>query len=245
MKYGFKNEADSATLKIYEEIQSGDEFWGITSTSEEVENQLAEAGNKPLNIYINSYGGEVFEGFAIYNLLKRYAGYKTVYIDGIAASIASVIAMAGDKIVVSEASMMMVHNASGVCYGNAEEMKKVVQALENINESIKDIYMKRVNITREKLDELMANETFMTAKDCLEYGFADEQIDYSEKNINDAMNTLNSMKDVIEQKIKMFNDIKKLGFEAPTQVGGNPVDDDGNALNNKAHWDWLKNGGMK
>ena len=242
MKYYFKNEAESVSLKIYDYV--GDDGWGGGITTDYIEEQLQDANNKPLNIYINSNGGEVFEGFAIYNILKRYQGYKTVFIDGISASIASVITMAGDKIVMNTASMMMIHNASGLCYGNAEEMKKVVQALEQINEVIRDVYKTKTNLSDEKLAELMDNETFMTAKECVEYGFADEILDEpNEDNITNAMKSLNDLKNEMEHTMKQFNDIKKLGFEAKAQVGDNLVDDEAEALNtHHDKWGWLRKG---
>lgn len=244
MKYDFKNEVDSATLKIYDYI--GDDGWGGGVTAQNIQDELNDADMKPLNVYINSYGGEVFEGFAIYNTLKRYKGMKTVYIDGIAASIASVIAMAGDKVVMNKASMMMIHNAIGGCYGNAEDMKKVVQALEQINEVIRDVYLAKTNMDEDKLKELMDNETFMTANECVDYGFANEIID-GDMRIEDcqrAVESLNEMKAKMEDTIKQFNDIKNLGFKAEVQVGGESVDDETNALNDKSHhWDWLRNGG--
>lgn len=244
MKYDFKNEVDSATLKIYDYI--GDDGWGGGVTVQDVQDQLAEADMKPLNVYINSYGGEVFEGFAIYNTLKRYKGFKTVYIDGIAASIASVIAMAGDKVVMNMASMLMIHNAIGGCYGNAEDMKKVVSALEQINEVIRDVYKARTNMEDDTLRKLMDNETFMTAKECVDYGFADEIIESEMKpeDVKRTYDTLNEMKSKVEESIKLLNDIVNLGFEAEVQVGGESVDDETNALKNKSrHWDWLRNGG--
>lgn len=122
MKYRFKNEAEAVNIQIYDEISS-DDWWGDVVTAKAINDEIAQANGKPLNIHINSYGGEVFEGFAIYNNLKNYAGKKVVYVDGIAASIASVIAMAGDEIYMNKASMLMIHNASGIAYGNAEEMK--------------------------------------------------------------------------------------------------------------------------
>lgn len=245
MKYDFKNEVDSATLKIYDYI--GDDGWGGGVTVQDVQDQLAEADMKPLNVYINSYGGEVFEGFAIYNTLKRYKGFKTVYIDGIAASIASVIAMAGDKVVMNMASMLMIHNAIGGCYGNAEDMKKVVSALEQINEVIRDVYKARTNMEDDALKTLMDNETFMTAKECVDYGFADEIVedDMKPEDVKRTYDTLNEMKNKVEESIKLFNDIVNLGFEAEVQVGGESVDDETNALKDKSrHWDWLRNGGM-
>lgn len=239
MKYEFKNEMTSASLKIYDYI--GSDGWDEGVTAQSIEDHLKSINNVPLNIYINSGGGDVFEGFAIYNMLKRYEGNKTVYIDGIAASIASVIAMCGDKIVMNTASMMMIHNASGMCIGNAEEMQKVVNALEQINDVIRDVYQTRCNLSEDKLKELMDNETFMTAKECVEYGFADEIAEDSKDTIKNANETLDEMVATMQKKVKQYKDLQKLGFEAQTQVGGNPVDDEEGALNNTSHkWDWLK-----
>lgn len=239
MKYFFKNEANNAELHIYDFI--GDDGWGNGVTAEKVQDELNSANNKPLDIFINSNGGEVFEGFAIYNIIKRYAGQKTVYIDGIAASIASVIALAGDRVIMPTASMMMIHNASGLAIGNAEEMKKVVNALEQINETIKDIYKAKTNLSDEKLSELMDNETFMTAKECLDYGFIDEIQDKAVEpnNINSAVKSLNEMKEKYQDKIKTFNDISNV-FNSKVNGGSNPVIKKTDESNKTSHWDFLR-----
>lgn len=244
MTFEFKNEVDKATLKIYDYV--GDDGWGGGVTAQSIEEELNSAENKAIDIYINSYGGEVFEGFAIYNILNRYNGYKTVYVDGIAASIASVIAMAGNKIVMNKASMMMIHNASGVAWGNAEDMKKVVQALESINEVIRDVYKARTGMVEEQLKALMDSETFMTAKECVDYGFADEISDteQTEETITNSLNSLNQLKALYQLAVQQINDMEKLGFKAEVQVGGESVDDETTALNKKSHWDWLRKGGI-
>lgn len=126
-----------------------------------------------INIYINSQGGSVFEGLAIYNMLKRCKQKKNVYIDGMAYSIASVIAMAGDQIVMPENATLMIHNAITYAYGNAAEMRKTADELEIINESIRSVYRERVsnNVSDEELKRMMDNETFISAKKALELGF--------------------------------------------------------------------------
>lgn len=237
MKMEFKNEADALSLKIYDYI--GDDGWGGGITTSYIEDQLNEADNKPLNIYINSNGGEVFEGFAIYNILKRYQGYKTVIVDGLAASIASVIAMSGNKVCMNRASMMMIHNASGVCFGNAEDMKKVVNALEQMNEVIKDVYKTRCNLSDEELTELMDNETFLSADDCLNYGFADEIID-GQENIGRTQDSFENLKMMIDSRMKQFNLMKNLVFETQSQGGEDLVIEEEKVLNKKSHWDWLR-----
>lgn len=231
MKFEFKNELESATLYIFDNI--GSSYWQISA--KDIEEELKNANNKPLNIHINSNGGEVFEGFTIYNLIKGYGGQTTVYVDGLAASIASVIALAGDKVIMNKASMLMIHNASGGCYGNAEEMKKVVEALEKINSVIKDIYVAKTGLSIEKLTELMDNETFMTPSECLEYGFCDEVIDEEPTSQSQKITTesMENLRNTIEKKIKDFKDLRSaLSF----------VDnkDEEHFLNKKKNHDWLR-----
>lgn len=237
MKLQFKNELEVAELKIYDTI--GDDGWGGGITTNDIEEQLNNANGKPLNIYINSYGGEVFEGFAIYNILKRYSGFKTVYVDGIAASIASVIALCGDKVIMNQASMFMIHNASGCCIGNAEDMKKVIQALEQINEVIKDVYKSKTKLDDDKLTELMDKETFITAQECLDYGFCDEimEKEVNEPMMNSIKESMELLKNSIDERIKTLNDLKVVEQDA---VVKNCADDETLANKKTNHYDWLK-----
>lgn len=205
MKYEFSNSDsdESYDLKIYDYIGTYD--FG----TKELEESLNKAKGKPLNVYINSYGGEVFEGFAIYNILKRYEGYKTITVDGIAASIASVIALSGDKLRMNKASMFMIHNASSWAYGTADEMDKVVQSLRQINSVIREIYLEKVNVTEAQLAEMMNAEKYLTAQECFDYGFADEIIDETpdEEKMDTAMQLFNNS---LDKRIKQLNDLKKI-----------------------------------
>lgn len=238
MKYAFKDEAEALSIKIYDEI--GDDGWGGGITTETINEQLQNANDKPLNIYINSYGGEVFEGFAIYNMLKNYKGFKTVYVDGIAASIASVIAMCGNKVVMNQASMLMVHNASGLAYGNAEEMKKVVNALEQINEVIREVYMARTGMDEATIKNLMDNETYLKSQDALSYGFIDEILEEEKQVDNTAMTNL---MDSFANRINQLREIKNICLETPTQDGVSVVDEE-KVSDKKSKMDWLRKGGI-
>ncbi len=238
MKFNFRNEADFAEIDIYDVI--GDDGWEEGVTTDKIKESLEQAGGRPLNVYINSNGGDVFEGFAIYNQIKRYTGYTTVYVDGVAASIASVIALAGDKVVMSKASMFMIHNASSWCYGNAEEMEKVVQALISIDETIKDIYIAKTHLDRDTLTDLMNKETFLTAEEALSCGFADEIIDkeMTEEITNRTEVSYKLMKDTVEQRIKQLKDLKYLGESGVLK----DVIEEPDTENKSSHWDWLKKG---
>lgn len=202
-KMEFRNSADKAELKIYDNIEK---FWGFDT--EQLEEKLEEAAGKPLNVYINSYGGEVFEGFAIYNILKRYSGRKTVYVDGVAASIASLIALSGDHIVMHKASMIMIHNASGACFGTAEDMEKTAAALHQINQILKDVYEQRTNLTEDQITDFMNQEKFFTAEECLQYGFADE-IDEEAADEKQTPTAFDLLKASVEERIAVYNQVKK------------------------------------
>lgn len=235
MKFNFRNELEAVTLDICDTV--GERWDGSGVTRERVVEQLENANSKPLNIHINSYGGEVFEGFAIYNAINNYKGSKTVYIDGIAASIASVIALAGDKIIMNKASMFMIHNASGGCYGTAEEMRKVVEALEQINSVIRDIYLDKTNIDEDKLKELMENETFLTPKECIEYGFCDEILDEEPEPIDEPLNKLET---AFSNRLKQINDLKEA-----LKLLNNEVQNEGAFFNKQVsekenYYDWIK-----
>ena len=155
-----------------------------------------------INIYINSYGGSVFEGTAIYSQLKRHTAQKTVYIDGFACSVASVIAMAGDKIVMPSNTMMMIHNALNVVAGNSKELRKAADDLDTIMDGNRQAFLTKSNgkITEAKLMELLEAETWLTAKQCLEYGFCDE-IAGKEIDITNATAMLQKVNKTLEQHL--------------------------------------------
>lgn len=128
-----------------------------------------------LNLYINSPGGSVFEGVAIYNILKRHKAKVNVFIDALAASIASVIAMAGDTITMPSNAMMMIHNPWMITWGNAAELRKSADDLDRIGASMKQSYLDRTGdkLDETRLTELLDAETWLSAQECLEYGLCD------------------------------------------------------------------------
>lgn len=182
--YNIKQEGNLRTLELYlyGEIQPdyynffGEKIKSKTS-AQYVKETLDEAGKVDnINIYIDSCGGSVEEGNAIFNLLKRADAVKTVFIDAFAFSVASVIAMAGDKIIMPSNATMMIHNAMKWAYGNSTELRKAADDLEAINEGSCNTYLIKAGdkITKEKLKELLDNETFLTAQEAFDYGFCDE-----------------------------------------------------------------------
>lgn len=170
-------------LYIYSDVKSDYFDWSdlemkkSETSAEFFREQLALYPDvKNIDIYINSLGGSVFEGVAIYNQLKRHPAFKTVYVDGFACSVASVIAMAADKVVMPKNTVMMIHNAWTRTSGNAEQLRKQADDLDVLNEASRQAYLLKSagKITEEKLIELLNAETYLTAAQCIEYGFADE-----------------------------------------------------------------------
>lgn len=174
MFWNFKSKVkDEADLYLYEEI--GESWWGDTKSAKQFKKDLDALGDvKTLNIYINSPGGAVFDGMAIYNILKRHKAYKTTYVDGLAASIASVIALASDKVIIPSNAYFMIHRAWAITWGNTNDMKKMAEDLERIDEGIINVYMAKTELTRSEVIKLMDDETWMTGDEAKEYGFADE-----------------------------------------------------------------------
>jgi HK97 family phage major capsid protein/ATP-dependent Clp endopeptidase proteolytic subunit ClpP len=163
---------DSAEILIYEQIGEGffEEGIGAKRFAEDLK-ALGDVDR--LVVRINSPGGSVFEGLAIYNQLKGHRAEKEVHIDGIAASIASVIAMSGDRVIMPSNALMMVHDPSGLAMGTAEDMRKMAEALDKIKTGIITAYQSKTGLDKKDIADLMSEETWMTAEDALAYGFVD------------------------------------------------------------------------
>lgn len=161
-----------AQIDIFGDIVS--EKWfdeEISATS--FRDALKELGDvSTINLSINSGGGSVFDGIAIYNMLKSHKATVNVYVEGLAASIASVIAMAGDTITMRSGSMMMVHMPWTLSQGNAEEMRKTADTLEKTGDSIVDIYSERTGISSDDIRNIMNEETWLSAEEAVEQGWA-------------------------------------------------------------------------
>ena len=172
--FTFKNEtATSADLYFYGDIVS--DWWGAWQDEDQypdaVKNFLAEHQGKDLNIYINSGGGSVFAGIAIYNMLKRHQGKKTVYVDALAGSIASVIAFAGDRVVIPSNSFLIIHKQWADCVGNSDDMRKMADDLEAIETGILNIYEEHLKegVSIDTIKEMLAAETWLNGQQAAEY----------------------------------------------------------------------------
>ena len=148
-------------------------WWGDEVTPKMFKDDLMSSSGDII-VWINSPGGDVFAAAQIYNMLMDYAGGITVKIDGIAASAASVIAMAGTRVLMSPVSMMMIHNPSTIAIGDAEEMTRAKEMLDEVKESIMNAYEIKTSLSRVRISHLMDAETWMNAKKAVEMGFADD-----------------------------------------------------------------------
>ena len=169
-----KNETlTSADLYFYGDIVS--DWWGAWTDSDQypeaIRDFLKEQSGKNLNIYINSGGGSVFAGIAIYNMLRRHNGYKTVYVDGIAASIASVIALAGDRIIVPENAFLMIHKPWARCDGNAAELRKMADDLDAVETGIINTYKEHLSdgVDIADIEKMVSEETWLNGMEAAKY----------------------------------------------------------------------------
>lgn len=170
-----KNQTEtSADLYFYGDIVSSEwGKWEDTDTCpEDVRAFLSQVnGVKNLNIYVNSGGGSVFAGLAIYNMLKRNASNKTVYVDGLAGSIASVIAMAGDKIIIPSNAFLMIHKPWNIAMGNSKDFRKMADDLDAIEQGIMNVYAENLKegVDIEIIRQMVNNETWLNGNEAAKY----------------------------------------------------------------------------
>ncbi len=199
-----KNEAGERTLRLEGPIDS-DNLWGDSVTPQMFRDEL-EAEDGDITVWINSPGGSIFAAAEIYTMLCDYnskRGKVTVKIDAIAASAASVVAMAGERVLMSPVAMLVVHDPMTIAMGNVSDMEKVITTLNEIKESIINAYQKKTGLSRNKISKLMSDETWLNAKKAVELGFADEilfstdanQSDDAEKSTDNSPDKVNGSED--------------------------------------------------
>lgn len=173
--YSMKARAEEADVYIYEDI--GESWFGGVSAKQFSADLKGLGAVTLINLHINSYGGEVFDAVAIYRNLVDHPAKVVVHIDGIAASSAATIAMAGDEIRITEAGFLMIHNASGGMFGEAKEMRQLADLLDTISGTIGDVYAQRTGNTVEQIKTWMDATTWMTAAEAVERKFADQVVE--------------------------------------------------------------------
>lgn len=219
--YNFIENDDICDIYLYGDVGEWDEVnsYNFRCSLSNIED------NKPINIHISSYGGEVAEGLAIGSLIKQHKGKTVAIIDSWACSIASIIACSCDEIEMYSSSMLMIHNALCGIVGNAKDLREQADVLDKISESLKTVYLSKSNgkLTLEKVTELMDNETWLSAEECSEYGLCDKIIGLNnnmvakldEGILNKYKNVPEQVKDIIDsvKQIEIQNKIKLLDLE--------------------------------
>ena len=160
-----------AELMIYTDI--GPSMWADGLTAEAVKAELDAMGEvDEMTVRINSVGGDVFHGAAIYNLIRNHPAHVRVVVDGLAASAASVIAMAGDEIVVAHNALMMIHNPYTLALGDAKELRKTAETLDKVKDTIISAYLAHTSLEPDTISDMMDEETWLTGAEAVEFGFA-------------------------------------------------------------------------
>lgn len=189
----------SIDIDIYGDIGG----WYYENTIESLSNQIKEMSDiNEINVYINSYGGELSEGLAIYNALKQHKATVNTYCMGFACSSASLIFMSGDNRYMSSSSMLMIHNAISSCYGNSDDMRAMAETLDKMNSAIRNLYLDNINISIDDLKTLLDNETFLTCDECINYGFATDT--FNNENEEDKAFANNAIDKIINILTKNF-----------------------------------------
>lgn len=198
-------------LYIYGDVEAEYFDWGTFSYTEsensaqKFREELAKHPNvEEIVIYINSWGGSVFEGTAIYNQLRRHPAHKTVRVDGFACSVASVIAMAGDTVIMPRNTLMVIHNMWLSATGNAAELRKVAADLDIINAAGRKAYLAKARgkISEEQLVAMMDQETWLTAEQCIQYGLADQYAE-ADADMDNAKEILQKANLSVQQRIEV------------------------------------------
>lgn len=192
---------------IAEETWYGDEI-----TPKQFKNELMD-GEGDIIIWLNSPGGDVFAASQIYNMLMDYKGNVTVKIDGIAASAASVIAMAGTDVLISPTGLMMIHNPMTIAFGDKVEMEKAIDMLNEVKESIINAYELKTGLSRTRISHLMDQESWFNAKKAVELGFADKIMFMQEEEAIDIEGAIFSNMAVVNSLISKLPQKRKEGIQ--------------------------------
>lgn len=167
-------EKKESTLTIYGII--GDSWWDDSTSAADVDMALKQAGSNDLIIHLNSPGGDAFDGIAIYNRLVNYKEKQnakiTIRVDGWACSAASLFLPAGDEVIMGAGAMVMIHEASTIVWGTKKNFRKEADLLEKLEDGITDIYMTKASVDREEVKKMMDEETWFSANEAVEIGFA-------------------------------------------------------------------------
>ena len=218
-----KNEQEERTLYLNGIIAGNGTWYGDNVTPAAFKEELHGSGeNSPVTVWIDSPGGDVFAAAEIYNALKEYKGHVTIKIGSIAASAASVIAMAGDVVLISPVGQIMIHNPWTFSIGDSEEMRRAAEMLDSVKESIINAYQLKTGLSRTVISHLMDDDKYMDANEAIEKGFCDGMLFSEEDGIRDSVAAIfNCPADI--SKITRALSLSQ-PFEGSKETSGTPVD---------------------
>ena len=216
-------ENDDGTRTLYLCGSIADESWFDDDVTPKAFRADLDAGAGDIIVWINSPGGDCVAAAQIYNMLMDYKGTVTVKIDGIAASAASVIAMAGTKVLMSPTALMMIHNPLTVAIGDSEEMQKAIDMLSEVKESIINAYEIKTGLSRAKLSHLMDAETWMSAKKAIELGFADDLLFQSNEGTASIEDSFSFSRRAVTNSL--LSKVNRKSAPQPAQKAGIPIAD--------------------
>ncbi len=208
------DETGVSELTIYGDI--GESWWWESTSATDVDSALKAAGENDLIIHLNSPGGSAFDGIAIYNRLKAHKGKVTINVDGWACSAASIIAMAADELIMGAGAMMMIHEASTIVWGSKTLMRKEAEMLEKLEDGIIDIYMTRANVEREEIRNMVDDETWFSANEAVEIGFATTTATTVED--NDELAQMKAQMKVMQNQLDQYKNQQKEPEQKPAAV---------------------------
>ena len=215
----WKNQADEGSERVLELNGTiAETSWFDDDVTPQMFHDELFAGKGPVTVWLNSPGGDCIAASQIYTMLMDYKDDVTVKIDGIAASAASVIAMAGTKVLMAPTALMMIHNPMTGAYGNHTDMEKAIEMLDEVKESILNAYEIKTSLSRAKLSHLMDSETWMNANKAIELGFADDILKDSKKDAADIPAYAFSGK---ETETRLMN--KLTAHYKPKEIGMTPA----------------------
>ena len=225
----FSNDGSRAKIYMYGDI-GGDYLDGLTAA--DFAKALDAAGGKPVDIHVNSGGGDVFEAHAMHTAILAYSGETVVHIDGIAASAASYFGLGADIVTIAPHALMMIHKASMLTYGNADELRENAEILETLDNSLASIYAKKTGLKPQTILDMLKAETWLTADDAVALGFADELDEGAAKvaaKVDSRISArwLNAPEDALEGE--QPSPIADEGTFSPADTDPEPIDEMGNA----------------
>lgn len=180
------SEADETVLTIYGDI--GESWWYDSTSAADIDRALKEVKTANITVRLNSPGGDAFDGITIYNRLKDHEAKVKIIVDGWACSAASIIAMAADELIMNTGAMMMVHEAWTIVAGSKTDMQNTVNMMTKLDDSLLDIYMTKAKCTRDEMKQFVESETWFTASEAIELGFATDVAEQVDEPVNNQAN---------------------------------------------------------